>query len=325
MAITQQQLDDIRKQLDLIKKTASTMSEDEIAKVDLSGMQKQISSLSGKTLPAATPKTVPTATPSPKERASGLQSFSTALQEAVNLGRTQRQNAELDFLGGVIPKGAVSASQFTGLLANLNKASSDYTTPLVDTALDFAKSDETARQETMSSIRDLALSVVEAGGSQEVVRGILNAGDIDSAIGMAAGALNKDGKLVVEKVGSNLVQYDPRDPEGTVRTLFSAGGGSSTSDTTSPGFGNFDFFDAKIADVKVEAKKMFAPDVANQIISELTDEQLRLFINDYAQESSSQQMSIDVMPYYTQWKEAAGLGEESSTGGEAVTNRFRKT
>lgn len=163
---------------------------------------------------------------------SSLSAFSSALEDAVSLARNKRQSKDLDFLGGVIPKGAVSAGTFTGLLANLNQASTNFTDPLVKGAMESAQADENARLEQANSIRDLALSLVQSGTSQEVVQGILQAKDLDSAIGMAAGAMSAKGKLKTEQIGTKLVQYDPNDPEGTVRVLFD--GGSSSGKVVKP-------------------------------------------------------------------------------------------
>ncbi len=275
--------------------------------------------------PAA--KTVPPAT-SPKPAASGLANFSAALNEAITVARAQRQNAELDLVGGLIPKGAVSASQFTGLLANLNQASNQFAEPLAASAVEFAQAEQKNIEDQKSAIRDLALSVVEAGGKTEVVNGILQATDLDSAIGMAAGALNATSKLTVEKVGSNLVQYDPADPEGTMKVLFgdsSGGGGSTTSGGTSTGFdptSGFDFMEETMSDVKVKAKQSFAPGFANTIISDLTDEQLRMFLNDYFAETNTAQASIDPMEYYNRWRAEAGLEESEEEA--TVSNPFSK-
>lgn len=156
---------------------------------------------------------------------SSISAFSSALEDAVSLARNKRQSKDLDFLGGVIPKGAVSAGTFTSLLSNLNQASSNFTDPLVQGAIESAQADENARLEQANSIRDLALSLVQSGTSQEVVQGILQAKDLDSAIAMASGAMNAKGKMKTEQIGTKLVQYDPNDPEGTVRVLFDGGGG----------------------------------------------------------------------------------------------------
>lgn len=266
-----------------------------------------------------------------KDRVNGMQAFSSALQQAVNLGRAQRQSAELDFLGGVIPVGGVSASQFTGLLANLNKASNQFTEPLVDRALGFAQDEQQAIADEQNQIRDLALAAVEAGGSQETVNAILAAGSVDSAISVAAGTLNTGSKMVVEKVGSNLVQYDPADPDNTTKVLFSADGASSGGSTPSGGASTRsatvdtkDWLNMSTNELLIETKKVFSNDVANKIATELTNEQLKLFMNDYMTGSASGEIVDLPMNYYKQWRVAAGLDEAEQTAEDSgIVNRFR--
>lgn len=181
-------------------------------------------------------------TPSkPQDRVSGYTRLSAALQEAVNLGRQQRQSAELDFLKGAIPEGAVTAGKFTGLLRNLNQASTNFTEPLVDSVLaESARINEDIRA-NQDAIRDLTLTMIDNGASQESINSILSfseTGDIDSALRVAASAINVggSGKRKVEKVGSNLVSYDPADPDNTTQVMFAApsgsGGGGSTGGNT---------------------------------------------------------------------------------------------
>jgi hypothetical protein len=281
---------------------------------------------------------------SPQERASSLQNFSSALQDAIGMAREKRQNKDLDFLQGKIPKGAVTAGQFTGLLANLNQASESFARPLASEAIEFARMDQEQvikeqefqreqQEKQRQDIRDLALTVVENGGSNEIVNGILNSKDLDSAIGMAAGALNTKSKMNVEKVNDQLVTYDPADPEGTLKVIFngktSSSKGSTTSGSSSTPSGGvdisdgFDFMKKTMGDVKIEARKMFAPEVANQIINTLTDEQLRLFMTDYINEVNTKQMSINPLSFLASWSGESGLSvkeEDTST----VQNRFRK-
>lgn len=261
---------------------------------------------------------------SPSARASNYTTLSTALQDAVTYARAQRQNAELDFLGGVIPKGAVTSSTFTRLLSNLNKASNQFTQPLTENVLEFAQQEQLNAQEQLNSIRDLALAAVENGASQDVVSGILNASDLDAAISMAAGALNTKSKETIEKVGSNLVAYDK---DGNVRVIYSADGSTNTSPSSTPrqtnqrtstipdyGIGSdFDFMQDTDKNVRAKAKQMFSPDFANKLITELTNEELRLFLNDLVATENEKGMSIDPATYYTQWKGALSNEEETST------------
>lgn len=167
--------------------------------------------------------------PQTENRASGYQNFAAALNKAVSLARSQRNDASLDLVGGQIKPGSVTASTFTSLLSDINSASDNFTEPLVTDALDVAKIEE----DKTSEIRDLALTLVENGAKKEVVQGILAAPDIDSAIAMAAGALNASSKAEVRSVGRSLVQVDPA--TGEVNVLYTApsegSGGGSQSET----------------------------------------------------------------------------------------------
>lgn len=200
------------------------------------------------TAAAQTPGAAPTQQQRPQERVGGFGTLSAALQEAVNLGRQQRQSAELDFLKGAIPKGAVSAGTFTGLLANLNRASTSFTQPIVDSVLEEASRVNNDIRENQNAIRELTLSMIDAGASQEAISTVLafsETGDVDGALRAASGAFagkSIQGGRKVEKVGSNLVSYDPNNPDD-VQVMFAApsstgGGGTSSGQTTNTGFFN---------------------------------------------------------------------------------------
>lgn len=134
----------------------------------------------------------------------GLTGFAAALNEAVAAARRVRQSQELDFLGGKIQPGSVSAGTFTSLLGDLNTASSNFSTPLVNSALETAQAQQAALEKQKSDIRDLALTVASNGGSQDTINAILAAQDVDSAISIASGSLQeKDkGQLVTRGDGS---------------------------------------------------------------------------------------------------------------------------
>lgn len=200
-------------------------------------------------LPAATPvqKPAPTVSlpqanqsqTSNKDVVSNFSMFNAALNEAVNLARQQRQSAELDFLSGAIPAGAVSAGQFTGLLANLNRASTQFTEPLVNNVMEFAQNEQEYVREQQNQIRELALVAMENGADQSAIQGILAAPSIDSAISMASGVMQNttSDDMDIRQVGANLVSVDK---EGNVKVLFngsstsSGGGGGSTTTAEQP-------------------------------------------------------------------------------------------
>ncbi|MDQ5955614.1 MAG: hypothetical protein QG621_617 [Patescibacteria group bacterium] len=162
--------------------------------------------------------------------ASGFTNFAAALNKAVSLARNQRQSADLDMLGKQIKPGSVSASSFTSLLSDINTASSRYSDPLVQSATDMAAQEQTRIANEKTSIKELALTLVQSGAKREVIEGILNAPSIDSAIAMSAGALNSTSKGEVRQVGSSLVTVDPT--TGAVDVLYTApnGGGASSGD-----------------------------------------------------------------------------------------------
>lgn len=312
-------------------KLANKMIETGTPEQKVAAAKTQKTYLESKQLPKTptTTKTLPTVVQQPDkptDRVSNTVALSRALNLAVNSARKARQNQELDFLGGVLPGGleggSISASTFGSLLGNLNRASTQFTQPLLSDVMGAVEADQKMLEDNQNSIRDLALSLVENGASKEAVQGVLNAPDVDSAIGMAAGVLQADNSdQVIEKVGSTLVTYDPADPQGTIKTLFDASGssGSTPSSSTTPGVSGVDFIDAKISDVKSQVKSTFAQDFANRIITELNDEQLRLFMNDFMEAQRQAGQSLNPEQYYTEWRAAAGLETEEETE-EGVTN-----
>lgn len=188
--------------------------------------------LQQKSLPTAPTPVKTTTVPKATDRVSSTINLSNALNMAVATARKARQSAELDFFGGVLPGGleggSISASTFGSLLGNLNRASTQFTQPLVSDTLAAVEADRKFLEDNQNSIRDLALTMVENGASQDSVNAILKAPDIDSAIGMAAGALQtttgaKD--MEIRQVGSNLVSVTP---DGKVNVLFSSDSGGGT-------------------------------------------------------------------------------------------------
>lgn len=72
------------------------------------------------------------------------------------------------------------------------------------------------------------------------------------------------------------------------------------------------FLKAPTNDVKTRVYSMFPQSFATSLIAGLTDEQLRLFLNDYTETQNIQQQSIDPVTYFAQWKKAAGIGQTTS-------------
>lgn len=203
--------------------------------------------------------TVPSATvampelPDPTEAANRINKFNSALNVAVDQARQQRKDKVLDFMGGVVPPGALSATSFAGVLSSFKADSAPLEASLINSASNFAQEQERLRyeqavqqqelvKEERNSIRDLAISIMENGGTQEGVDAVLATTDLDTAMRVAAGALKtKAGtNMKVDQIGSQLVTYDPADPQGTIKVLYSApekatsgGGGSSGGSTYS--------------------------------------------------------------------------------------------
>ena len=59
--------------------------------------------------------------------------------------------------------------------------------------------------------------------------------------------------------------------------------------------------------------------MSTKIQSGLTDEQLRLFMNDYTTTQNQAQQSISPQWYFDQWKSAAGVGGSSSATGDRTS------
>jgi len=62
-----------------------------------------------------------------------------------------------------------------------------------------------------------------------------------------------------------------------------------------------------IANVKTDIKKNLPANVANRVINELNDEQLRLFLEDYLNERASRQQSFNPVTYLDKWKQSNGV------------------
>lgn len=156
---------------------------------------------------------------------SSFQNFGSALNKAISLARSQRNDASLDLIGEHVKPGSVSAASFTSLLSDINTSFNEFSEPLAKQAMDVAKAEEDNR----SSIRDLALKLVEKGATKETISGILQAPDIDAALAMAAGSLSATSDNEIRQVGRQLLSVDP--DTGEVEVLFtglndSTGGGS---------------------------------------------------------------------------------------------------
>lgn len=259
------------------------------------------------------------------DRVTNTMDLSNALNMAVAKARQARQSAELDFFDGVLPGGleggSISASTFGSLLGNLNRASTQFTQPLISDTLAAVEADRAYIQNEQNSIRDLALTLVEQGVGQEAIQGVLNSPDLNSAIAASAGVLQSTSKgdFEIRTIGNKLVKVDA---EGNAQVIFGGGSSETSTPTDTPSVGiDTDFLDARMSDVKAKVKATFSQDFANRLITELTDEQLRLFMNDYIEASNQSKQSLNPEQYYLEWRSAAGL-EEEETNSSKVTNPF---
>jgi len=85
--------------------------------------------------------------------------------------------------------------------------------------------------------------------------------------------------------------------------------------------GSFDFHSAKMADVKEQARKMFPGTFGSKVTLELTDEQLRDFLNYYQGEVESGQNSLDPETTLVEWSDLMGVKQEKD---DAFESKLKK-
>lgn len=183
-------------------------------------------------LTPGTRKTPESTVVAPSDATDRIAKFNAALNIAVDQARQKRQDKTLDFLGGVVPKGALPATSFAQVIRSFNSDSAPLESTLISKASDFAMQQEEVKQKAKDDIKDLALAVGKAGAKQETIDAItalMDSGDVTSALKIGAEALGKTNKDI-RQVGSNLVEVDT---DGNVTVLYSApsadgGGGGST-------------------------------------------------------------------------------------------------
>lgn len=170
---------------------------------------------------------------------SPIMQFNSVLESVLAMARQRRHGDSLKTLmEGGFTAGNVDPGTMARLLNNLeSRAGADFTNLFNTTSQGFAdvREEERAIREAKvnerDQIRDLALSVVENGGSKESVNAILQLNNLDDAIAAAAGALQStagDGREI-RQLGSDLVAVDS---EGNVEVLYSAGGSESGAGET---------------------------------------------------------------------------------------------
>lgn len=157
----------------------------------------------------------------PQNTSERIGKYGSALNIAIDQARQQRKDSVLDMVGGMAPKGALSATSFASVLGQFNSDSAPLETSLLNNAMSFAQEQNKSAQEAQNAIRELSLKVIEAGGSTETVAAVLafsETGDIDAAI-KAAGASLSAASGDIKTVGNNLLRVKP---DGTYEVIYSA-------------------------------------------------------------------------------------------------------
>lgn len=174
----------------------------------------------------------------PEDNRSPLLLFNSVLDQVLGLARSQRRVDQQKLLqeAGFTP-GAVDAQTMSRILNSLeSRNAADFNNLLQFGSQGFAQSVEQEQQIRQTqqqalkaerdAIRELGLSVVNAGGSQELLNAVLSAQSFEAALTSAAGGLQagetkedteirstSDGKLVrIDGEGNTTVIYEP-DPE----------------------------------------------------------------------------------------------------------------
>jgi hypothetical protein len=161
----------------------------------------------------------PEKTVNPQDATERISKFNAALNVAVDQARQQRKDKTLDFMGGIVPAGALPATSFSQVIKAFNSSSAPLEASLISSASDFAMEQERAKEETKNKIRDLIVTVGKNGGKQETIDAmsvLIETGDIDSALKIGASALQEKD---IRTVDGNLVQVNP---DGSVTTIWSA-------------------------------------------------------------------------------------------------------
>lgn len=242
----------------------------------------------------------------PDAAANRMKNFSSALNVAIGKAREQRKDSTLDFLGGIIPKGAVSATSFASVLSAFDADSAPLEATLIDKAASFTEDQIKVEQETRNQIRDLALAVAEAGGKQEVIASVLSftdAGDVDGAL-KAAGAALSAASGDIRTIGGNLVKVEK---DGTYKVLFSSGGsgsggGNTTTKKTPDGTEIYnDTTGLSAAEAKEYIKSHVDPMFYTSLDGKHTDAEIRSFYEYWMTKNSIEKMTIRADLAYSEW------------------------
>lgn len=262
--------------------------------------------------PGSTPKK--SVVDAPEDAASRISKFGSALNVAIDKARQQRKDSTLDFVGGIVPAGALPASSFASVLSAFDSDSAPLEATLVDNAMDFAKEEEQAKTDAQNSIRELALKVAEVGGSSEVMASVLafsESGDIDAAI-KAAGAALSAGSGDIRTVGGNLVKVMP---DGTYEVIYTApksGGGSNTTTTPGGAVVTDDLSGLKAGEFKEKLKATVDPAFYAALDTQYNDAEMRQFYEFWINMNNQEQMTVRADIALAEWVAARSAAGESA-------------
>jgi len=251
----------------------------------------------------------------PKEEVGGdmgvdrITKFNAALNSAIGQAREQRKDSVLDMVGGMIPTGSLQANSFASVLNAFNNSAAPIEATLLNNANDFAVEQEKRKEDIKTEIRDLALKVGQAGGSQDTVNAIaalIASGDIDAAVKIAATGLAKKG---VTKTGTGLTDKEGNPIwEISNTSLWDSGKQGPIWEVSKF---NDEFNNTKVtsgAELKTEMDRLLKDNFVKISTALKNDTTRRDFMNDWVE---YQEMVIggpvDPMVYMTEWAATNGI------------------
>lgn len=165
---------------------------------------------------------------------SSLVAFADALNQATKLARTRRQESEMGILSeyGFEP-GEVRAGTMGGILDLLEQRSGNREEVMQTAAMDAFKMEEEQKVNDMAQRQSLALELLTSGKiDQQGVAAITNAGDLNSALSVAAGVITSGNSdyADIRTIDNKLIGVKE---DGTTDVLYEGDGSGSGS---SPGW-----------------------------------------------------------------------------------------
>lgn len=113
--------------------------------------------------------------PAPTGQTSRLLQFSSALNTATDIAKKKRLDFQANVLKQGVPSAARSASDFTGVLSGINAQDESFVKPIVNTALDIAKS-------SGDDVTAIAKTAAQNGAPEAVIRHISDATNATDAL-----------------------------------------------------------------------------------------------------------------------------------------------